>query len=54
MTPSRRKELECSEATLTDDEIEQGYVFCCEWDGMLINKNDPEAECCHCLKESQT
>lgn len=39
------------DAKLTDDEIEQGYVFCCNWDGLLIHKDDLEAESCKCLEE---
>ena len=50
MTPERRKELSDNfDLTLTKDELDQGYRFCCEWDGLLINKGDPEAESCTCL-----
>ncbi len=26
------------EGKLTDAEVEQGWFFCCEWDGLLIHK----------------
>ena len=53
MTPERRKELgENFKMSLTDDELKEGYRFCCEWDDLLIHKDDPEAECCTCLKQS--
>lgn len=39
---------------LTLEENKAGWVFCCEWDGLLIHKDDPEAECCTCLKLTDT
>jgi hypothetical protein len=54
MTPERRKELEMNiESELTEEEVREGWVFCCEWDGLLIHKSDKEAECCYCLKERE-
>jgi hypothetical protein len=54
MTHDRYVELMEDElAELTDDEIEYGYLFCCEWDGLLIHKDDLEAEACACLMETQ-
>ena len=39
--------------TLTKEEIDKGWRFCCDWDGMLININDKgnggEADCCSCV-----
>ena len=35
-----------TEAKLTEDEIKEGWHFCCEWDYMLIHKSWPEAESC--------
>lgn len=35
---------------LTPEEVEAGYRFCCEWDGLLIHASHPEANCCGCLK----
>lgn len=37
-----------SELSLTDEEVKEGYHFCWDWDGLLIHKDDPEAECCSC------
>lgn len=40
-------------ATLTRDEIEDGWFFCdCEWDGMLLHETDEEAELCGCRKNA--
>jgi len=51
MTPERRRELEADYSLrLTPEEVEQGYRFCCEFDGLLIHKDDFEAEYCDCLK----
>ncbi len=51
MTPERRKELNDNfDLKLSQKELDQGYRFCCEWDGLLIHKDDPEAGCCLCLK----
>ena len=36
--------------SLTDEEEKDGWFFCCEWDGMLINRNDEEANSCTCIK----
>lgn len=37
-------------AKLTPEEMAEGWRFCCEWDGMLINVNDKDGEgqCCTC------
>lgn len=49
MTPERKRELEADESLqLTSEEVAEGYHFCMDWDGMLIHKDDPEAECCTC------
>ena len=41
------------EAELSLEEIADGWQFChCEWDGLLIHKNDPEAEVCFCLQKA--
>ena len=52
MTEERYFEL-CNnmEMKLTAQEILDGYYFCCEWDGLLINKDDPEAAACTCVKD---
>ena len=49
MMPERRKDLMRDiDLELTVDEVAQGYCFCAEWDGLLVNvNNDPEAiDCC--------
>lgn len=38
------------QAKLTSEEVNQGYRFCCEWDGLLIHHTHPEAMSCSCLK----
>lgn len=49
MTPERRKELmDNIDMDLTQEEADEGYRFCCEWDGLLIHKDDMEAEFCTC------
>jgi len=40
------------DAKLTAEELAEGYFFCCTWDGLLIHKTGPEAECCGCLKDA--
>jgi hypothetical protein len=53
MTKERYRELQRNmESRLTPQEQNDGWIFCnCEWDGMLIHKSDPEAECCSCLRK---
>jgi hypothetical protein len=36
------------ESRLTPEEVAAGWHFCLDWDGMLIHKTWPEAECCAC------
>lgn len=49
MTEERYRELmSVHELLLTPEEVSEGWFFCCEWDGMLIQRGDPEAECCTC------
>jgi hypothetical protein len=33
---------------LTQEEIEAGYHWCEEWDGLLIHVDDDEFDCCGC------
>jgi hypothetical protein len=42
------KEAMDKNETLTKEEAEEGWHFCWDWDGLLIHKDDPEAECCTC------
>lgn len=53
MTPERYKQLERDfTLNLTDEEQKEGWIFCnCEFDGLLIHKDQPESEFCACLKQ---
>lgn len=49
MSPLRYRQLMNDlESKLTAEEIAEGWHFCYDWDGLLIHKDDPEAECCTC------
>ena len=48
MSDERYMHLEKTGEKLTDEEREAGWHYCYEWDGLLINKSWPEAECCQC------
>ena len=51
MKPKRYKELTNPPfPKITKEEVAEGWCFCWEWDGLLINKNkDLEATVCtHC------
>lgn len=49
MTKERYQALMRDEALrLTPEEVAEGWFFCCEWDGLLIQRGDPESECCTC------
>jgi hypothetical protein len=48
MTKKRYNELwDDPEKFLTNDEIEEGWHFCGEWDGMLVGPKMPETEFCN-------
>lgn len=48
MTPERYAELDLKNARLTQEEVNEGWHFCPDWDFMLVNKKDPESEECYC------
>ena len=49
MTNERYQELSLNEdLKLTEEEIKEGWLFCCDWDYMLIKKGSPEFQCCPC------
>lgn len=50
MMSHRRKYVLNSDmdARLTPDELQHGYHFCNDWDGLLIGPEDKEFECCTC------
>lgn len=39
----------------TEEEFEQGYHFCVDWDGLFITPDSEEFKCCTChpLKRSK-
>ena len=51
MDRNRWYELETKqELNLTQEEFDEGWHFCPDWDGMLINKHTSlEGESCHCI-----
>lgn len=50
MTPERFHFLQSDfDAKLTQEELDEGYFFCCTWDYLLIHKTDREADCCSCI-----
>lgn len=53
MDINRMRELELNDGELTKEEIEEGWHFCIEWDGLLIKRGDPEAECCNCFEKEK-
>jgi hypothetical protein len=53
MTPARAAELENDmDAWLTAEELADGWHFCPDWDGMLVNFKDTEGEGSACLCRS--
>lgn len=53
MPALRYEELQNSpDMQLSPEELEQGYRFCCEWDGLLIHHTHHEAFVCSCLIEA--
>jgi len=56
MNRNRRLYLEKNQgAKLTKEELLAGWVFCCEFDGMLLNRlrKNPESECCTCKYDAK-
>lgn len=50
MSKERWTELEKNqELKLTEQEIADGWHFCPEWDGLLVNKHDEEGEGAACI-----
>lgn len=47
MTEERKRSLEEKDGELTEDELYDGWHFCCEWDYMLINHYSSN-ESCNC------
>lgn len=52
MTKERWSEIQKDqELKLTEQEINDGWHFCPEWDGLLVNSNDEEGEGAACICE---
>lgn len=48
MTESRYKEVDSTGRGLTQEEIDSGWHFCFDWDGLLIGPGMPEMKICIC------
>lgn len=48
MTDERWKELMRAEDDLTEEEIQEGWHFCWEWDGLLVGPGMDEMDSCLC------
>lgn len=51
MSPERMRQLNSQKSgKLTPKEMREGWHFCYDWDGLLVNINDTEGEgaCCTC------
>lgn len=53
MTPERYRDIELGNAMLTQEEVEEGWHHCTDWDFMLIGPDDDEMKCCTCYKEKK-
>lgn len=54
MNKDRKRELETNpDASLTKEELEEGWHFCWDWDFMLIHDSWKEAEACTCKKSKE-
>ena len=40
--------MKVPDATLTQKEVDEGWHFCWDWDGLLIHTSDLEYDCCSC------
>jgi hypothetical protein len=50
MTNKRRVQLESGEGSMTEQEKDQGWHFCPDWDFMVIGPASPEVYVCCCEK----
>ena len=48
MNTKRYIEIDNAGTGLTKEELEQGWHFCNDWDGMLVGPGCDEADCCTC------
>lgn len=49
MTKKRYNELMEKDGCLTEEELEEGWHWYCEWDYLLIHPSWEEAQCCSCV-----
>jgi len=49
MTDERYNTLMRDEGELTQEEIDEGWHFCIEFDGLLIGPDWEERKFCHCI-----
>jgi hypothetical protein len=38
-------------AILTKEELEEGWHYCNDWDGLLVGPEDDEMQCCTCFSD---
>ena len=48
MLKQRYNDIQIGKDILTDEEIEEGWHFCLEWDDMLVHPEWEEARVCPC------
>lgn len=53
MILERYLELDKAGKGLTEEEIEAGWHFCLDWDGMLVGPGMPEVEGCICNRRKE-
>lgn len=54
MNSYRYDELMLGVSNLTVEEINKGWHFCCEWDGLLIGPDDEEITVCSCFESEHS
>jgi hypothetical protein len=54
MTKERYKELNNStQGSLTTKEVNEGWHWCDEWDGLLVGPGMSEMNCCSCFEDDK-
>ena len=54
MDDKRYNEVDRGLKALEKHELDLGWHFCIEWDGMLVGPGMPELECCNCIAKDET
>ena len=52
MTDERWRTLMCGLDALSKDEIEEGWHWCPDWDGLLVGPDSGKALFCECILKS--